>query len=426
MASFSTCTLGDYPNTSAWGKSLITDVNKALSSIENNIKTGFDELRLSLKQEVTSAVISAIDGIVKRVEITERNVQCHDIKLGNLEKQMNAVISENSELRSQIMYIESRERRMNLIFKGISEAPTETERERISKTKSILKSKMGFSENVLNELNFVRCIRLYGQKQNNIRPICVTFHNMNDRQKVWDARGKLKNTPEYYICEDYAPEMQRRRRKLYQILNVAKTLPSYKDHTTVKFDKLICHGKKYTCESLFSLPSPINPRHTSELSTADTILFGGPNSDEHPFCNWKRLDTPLVYEDVSFVTSEQAYLYQQAKFCKDENACSNILSSDDPADAKMYSHKIQNLDKAEWAKVKRGVMENILRLKFRDEKLARELLDTGIKHLHEAGRDTYWATGVTLGNKNALNAMTWTGDSALGQILMEIRKEIGK
>ena len=102
MASFSTCTLGDYPNTSAWGKSLITDVNKALSSIENNIKTGFDELRLSLKQEVTLAVISAIDGIVKRVEITERNVQCHDIKLGNLEKQMNAVISENSELSDNV------------------------------------------------------------------------------------------------------------------------------------------------------------------------------------------------------------------------------------------------------------------------------------------------------------------------------------
>ena len=66
---------------------------------------------------------------------------------------------------------------------------------------------------------------------------------MIDREKVWDARGKLKNTPEYYISEDYAPEMQRRRRKLYQILNVAKTLPSYKDHTTVNFDKLICHGK---------------------------------------------------------------------------------------------------------------------------------------------------------------------------------------
>ena len=50
-----------------------------------------------------------------------------------------------------------------------------------------------------------------------------------------------ENTPEYYICEDYDPEMPRRRRKLYQILYVPKTLPSYRDHTTVKFDKLICH-----------------------------------------------------------------------------------------------------------------------------------------------------------------------------------------
>ena len=103
--------------------------------------------------------------------------------------------------------------------------------------------------------------------------------------------------------------------------------------------------RKYTCESFFSFPSPINPRHTSELSTEDTILFGGPYNDEHPFCNWKQLETPLVYEDVSFVTTEQAYLYQQATFCKDETACSNIISSDDLVDAKMYSHKIQILTK---------------------------------------------------------------------------------
>ena len=70
-------------------------------------------------------MISDIDGIVQRVEITERNVKCHDIKLGNLDKQMNSVLSENSEF-SQIMYIESRGCRMNLIFKEIYEAPTET------------------------------------------------------------------------------------------------------------------------------------------------------------------------------------------------------------------------------------------------------------------------------------------------------------
>ena len=69
-------------------------------------------------------------------------------------------------------------------------------------------------------------------------------------------------------------------------------------------------------------------------------------------------------------------------------------------------------------------MKNILRLKFRDEKLARELFDTGNKHLHETGRHTYWVKDVTLGNRNTLNTMTRIGDSALGQILMEIRQEI--
>ena len=73
-------------------------------------------MRLSLKQEVTTVVISAIDGIVMREEITERIVECHDIQRNNLEKRMNAVVSENSVLRSQIMYIEFHERRMNLIF----------------------------------------------------------------------------------------------------------------------------------------------------------------------------------------------------------------------------------------------------------------------------------------------------------------------
>ena len=77
------------------------------------------------------------------------------------------------------MYNESREPRINLILKRNFKTPNETEREGISKTKSILKNIMCFSENVLNEHNLVRCIHLYGPKQNNIRPVCGSFHNMN-------------------------------------------------------------------------------------------------------------------------------------------------------------------------------------------------------------------------------------------------------
>ncbi len=195
-------------------------------------------------------------------------------------------------------------------------------------------------------------------------------------------------------------------------------------HNYVTFDKLVCFGRKYTCESLASLPDPINPRNTSELSNEDTILFGGPNSQEHPFCNWKRLNKPLKYEGVCFPTSEHAYLYQQALFAKDDVASNNILSSTDPADAKQFSHKIQNLNKTEWNKGKREIMKNILRIKFKEKEMGEQLLASGDKNIHESGRDTFWATGVSLSHKNAMVKEGYNGDSILGKLLMEIRGEL--
>ena len=49
--------------------------------------------------------------------------------------------------------------------------------------------------------------------------------------------------------------------------------------------------------------------------------------------------------------SEQAYLYKQAELYEYETTYSNILSSDDPADAKMSRHTILYLDMAEWEKL---------------------------------------------------------------------------
>ena len=132
---------------------------------------------------------------------------------------------------------------------------------------------------------------------------------------------------------------------------------------------------------------------------ADTILFGCPNS---VICNWKHLDRSMVYECVSFVSSEQEYMCQQAISSNDKTACSRILSSDDPTEAKMYNHKKVNIDEAEWENYKRGVIKHILTSTFRDEMLERELSDTGTKHRHEAGRETCWATGVSLCNRRTM------------------------
>ena len=55
--------LGEYPNTSMWGKSLISDVNKTLNDIDAHITKGIDSLKISLKNYISNAII---DGIVKK------------------------------------------------------------------------------------------------------------------------------------------------------------------------------------------------------------------------------------------------------------------------------------------------------------------------------------------------------------------------
>ena len=112
----------------------------------------------------------------------------------------------------------------------------------------------------------------------------------------------------------------------------------------MNFDKLICYGKAYTCSTLHLLPAPLNPRTVSQRSSDEVILFEGPNSKHHPFSNWFKTDDDVVYQQMNFSSSEQAFLYQKEKFAKDDIACENIYLAEDPSDAKHYSHKIRNLN----------------------------------------------------------------------------------
>ena len=253
--------LGEYPNTSLWGKSLIVDVNKALSSIEEHINKGLDQMKNTLKFEVTTAVVVAIDEVLQKAEAANKLAKNNEIRIQNLERKIESVVNENVELKSQIRYVESRDRRCNLLFNGIPEDGTESDTVRKLKVRSVLKDKMDFSENELQNLNMSRCIRINGPKHNAHRSICVTFPNINDRKAVWNARSKLKTVPEYFVCEDYSPEMQRRRRRLYQILNVAKTKPQFKNNTSVTFDHFICFG---------NIPAKLFPRFPPQ-STLGTL-----------------------------------------------------------------------------------------------------------------------------------------------------------
>ena len=61
---------------------------------------------------------------------------------------------------------------------------------------------------------------------------------------------------------------------------------------------------------------------------------------------------------MNFSSSKQAFLYQKAKFARDDIACENIYLAEDPSDAKHYSHKIRNLNFGEWNKRKEVIMRH--------------------------------------------------------------------
>lgn len=425
------------PNTSVWGKTFIADVNTRLVEINGYIddglekmekslkaclKTGLDAMKTTLKDNISTAVVNAMAGYAERLTETEIMSTQNQQHIQSLQKKIDVMSVSYGELKSKMRFYESRNRCNNIIFHGVDESETESDVQRVQKLKSVIKEKLKFSENTLETIKINKCTRTKGPKTNNCRPICVTFGTSEMRKQVWGERNKLKNVHNMYMTEDYAPDVQRERRKLYQILNHAKTLPGYQDNTFVNFDNLLCYGKSYRCDTLHLLPQPLQPRKASERSNDEMVVFGGPNSEEHPLCNWKRLDTPLEYGGKSFPTAEHAYLYQKAKFMKDQSVCDNILSSESPADAKRFSHKLRY--NREWDNHKYATMKQILKRKFQDASLATELSETGIKEIHEAGRSSYWATGTSLNHKHVLQKDKWSGESMLGKLLMDIRAEL--
>ena len=68
-------------------------------------------------------------------------------------------------------------------------------------------------------------------------------------------------------------------------------------------------------------------------------------------------------------------------------------------------------------------MEEILTEKFsQNEHLKQFLLNTGNKELVEGNpKDTHWACGLSIDDKNIWNKEKWTGENQLGKILGKIR-----
>ena len=119
---------------------------------------------------------------------------------------------------------------------------------------------------------------------------------------------------------------------------------------------------------------------------------------------------PIEYEGILYETVENAF--QAAKFADGELRLR--LSRMSPTEAKKEGRR--HPLRKDWESVKTGIMEELVRKKFRQPRMRRMLLDTGDAELVEGNTwgDTFWGVDIRTGR----------GRNALGKILMKIRTEI--
>jgi ribA/ribD-fused uncharacterized protein len=115
------------------------------------------------------------------------------------------------------------------------------------------------------------------------------------------------------------------------------------------------------------------------------------------------------YQDIIYPSSEHAYQAAKCKNLEDRFIISRLPTS---SKAKRHGQKVEL--RSDWDLLKRNVMKEILREKFKLPGLKDALLATDDGYLEETNwwGDTYW--GVCNGK----------GQNNLGLILMEIREEL--
>lgn len=178
---------------------VLDSIENRLSKLEKEIQ----EIR-SVKEEVQVMHAECRSLCTRYEEMQNDNHKCRDVV---------------SSLREQVIDLQSRSMRDNLLFTGIAEAEGNVVEDTANVVQNLLEQKLEIPK---EDVDIDRCHRI-GVRRRDGRPrtIVVKFRRSNDRERVKKNAAKLKNT-NIYINEQFPREIEERRKKLRPILKQAK------------------------------------------------------------------------------------------------------------------------------------------------------------------------------------------------------------
>ena len=232
----------------------LTDQLEKMNDSIGKMGTEIKDIRVELTSinSVKDSLSFTQDGLKSsQEEIKNIQMNMKDMKYQHelISQQLTECKKQNADLHEKLLQLETYSRRENLVFSAIPE-DTETGNSPLNKVRDIFVNTLKITEGKTMDIQRCHRIGYKSGKRGRPRDIIVRFVRFPDREQIWAARNKLKNT-DIIMKEDFPQEIDQRRAKLFPIQKAARA-ENKKAYMVV--DKLFIDGRKYTIDNLNTLP----------------------------------------------------------------------------------------------------------------------------------------------------------------------------
>jgi ribA/ribD-fused uncharacterized protein len=149
-----------------------------------------------------------------------------------------------------------------------------------------------------------------------------------------------------------------------------------------------------------------------------TFFWGGVFSQWYP--------SPIEIEGVEYNCAEQYMMQQKAKLFGDTEMEAKIMEAKHPKEQKAFGRQVKNFEPSAWEEIAYDVVKKANIAKFTQNPKFMEVLEfsKGTEIVEASAFDTIWGIGLAEHDRRAWNKETWLGTNLLGEVLMEVRKEL--
>ncbi|XP_062609377.1 uncharacterized protein LOC134271145 [Saccostrea cucullata] len=228
-------------------KSQVSKLDERVTSVKNDVQNFDTDMKAlgNVFDSVKDATEANKNQIVSNMKATEQCLRTQK----QTENVLKAVNDANEALQNSVTDLKMRSMRDNLIFSGIPER-------RFEDTEAVLQDFIQRKYRLNYEISFERVHRMgkWNEFSEHPRNIVAKFTFYKDREFIRSrAPQKLKHS-NVWVNEQFPPEIEERRRKLYPVLRQA-----LKDHKRAKLvkDTLYIDGKEYIPSARSAPSAPV-------------------------------------------------------------------------------------------------------------------------------------------------------------------------